>query len=266
MKAKPTCIVALSVASAAALLLSVGASLADGLPARAPAAYTPPTSWTGLYIGFESGWDWDRTDFRGTEGAFKTFGPRASWDRDVINAGLYGGYQQQIGQLVLGVEFNLIGNQFDNADTHRDVAAQTPTTGNCPNREFNCVGRITDEFTVGGRLGWAAGNWMPYATGGWATGSINFRAIPTSGVAAEWADGRAYGWYAGGGLEYKLSSYAVVGIEYRHVDLGDVTEESFSGSTPPTLFGPVRMTAESDMILLRGALLFDPRPAYAPMK
>jgi opacity protein-like surface antigen len=260
MKAKPTSILALTAASAAALLLGIGPSLADGLPARAPATYTPPVSWTGLYIGFESGWDWDRTDFH-----FPQFDTRASWNRDVINAGLYGGYQQQWGPLVVGLEFSLIGNQFDNADSHRDVAAQTATTGNCPNREFNCVGRITDVFTLGPRLGWAAGNFMPYVTGGWATGSMNFRAIPVSGVAAEWADGRADGWYLGGGLDWRLAPNVVVGIEYRHTDLGNVTEESFNNAGTPIEL--VRMRADSDAILLRGSLLFNPRPEYtAPLK
>jgi outer membrane immunogenic protein len=259
MKAKSRSILALTAASAAALLLGVGASLADGLPAPAPAAPTPITTWTGLYIGIESGWDWDHTDFRSPFG-----GATASWNRDVINAGLFGGYQQQFGQIVLGVEFSLIGNQFDNADSSRDVTPKTATSGNCPNPEFNCVGRITDVFTLGPRLGWAAGNFMPYVTGGWATGSLNFRAIPTSGIASEWADGRVYGWYIGGGLDWKLTPNAVVGIEYRHIDLGSVVEQDFnSAGTPIEL---VRMRGDSDMILLRGSLLFNPRPEYAPLK
>jgi outer membrane immunogenic protein len=265
MKAKLNGMLALSVVSAAALFLGVGAARADGMPAPA-ASYTPPTSWTGLYVGFASGWDWDDTHV-----AFPQFDTHANWSRDGFNAGLFGGYQRQFGAIVLGVEFSLIGNQFDDED---NKVTGIKGNGNCPNPEFNCVGRITDIFTVGGRLGYAVGNnWLPYVTGGWATGSNNFRAVCNipgdcgafaPGVAAEWADGRSYGYYIGGGLDWKLTQYAVVGIEYRHTDLGAVTEQDFNPLGVPVEL--VRMRAESDALLLRGSLLFNPTPTYAPLK
>jgi hypothetical protein len=192
---------------------------------------------------------------------------------------------------VLGAEVNLIGNQFDVED-HPTPIHGLATVGNCitgfaPTTTTNCVTRITDVITVGGRLGlvldsWAplgnrlGGSLMPYVTGGWATGSLNFRAIPVAaapgpfGVALEQADGRADGFYIGGGLDWKISAHAVIGIEYRHTDLGDVTAPAFSKDTTSTGVSSftenVRLHGDSDMLMFRASLLFDPRPAVAPLK
>jgi outer membrane immunogenic protein len=259
-------------AAAAALLASAHVARADGMP-TAPATYERPALWSGAYIGIESGWNWDNTEFHGL-GSSNTGVGRAHWDRDSINAGLYAGYQHQFGPIVAGVEFSIIGNQFDNGG---DV---TPTRafggGNCPNLIDNCVGRITDVITLGPRLGYAVGNFMPYVTGGWATGSINTRVVPptvgvataTSGVAIEWGDRRLDGYYIGGGLDWKLASHVVVGIEYRHTDFGSGNITTFNPSLNGNTTNPVetiRARADSDAILLRASLLFG-REDFAPLK
>jgi outer membrane immunogenic protein len=106
---------------------------------------------------------------------------------------------------------------------------------------------------------------MPYATGGFASGSVDLRANNTaSGVAVEFADKRLDGWYAGGGLDWKIAPHAVVGIEYRHVDLGSGTSQGFN----PANNAPVQLItqhAESDSVMVRGSLLFGMRD-YAPVK
>jgi outer membrane immunogenic protein len=242
-------------AAAAALLASADLVRADGMPAP---AYARPASWTGAYIGVESGWE-----FENVHTDFTIQGTHSRSDRDVINGGLFAGYQHQFGSIVLGVEVNLIGNEFDN---HKNVTGTAGTVGNCPNTGDNCVGRITNIITVGPRVGLAMGHWMPYATGGWATGSVNFRVIPVNGngVASEWEDNRQNGWFLGGGLDWKLAPNAVIGVEYRHTDLG-------TGPVEPT-FSPsgafvenVKQRAEADAIMFRGSLLFGGRD-YAPLK
>jgi outer membrane immunogenic protein len=195
-------------------------------------------------------------------------GEKSHWDRDVVNVGFFGGYQHQFGPLVIGVELNLIGNEFD--QTSR-MAPTTPHGGNCPNTLLNCIGRITNEFTVGPRLGYAVGRFMPYVTGGWATGEVQFKSIAGPGIpgvaqgtTTTEADARQNGFYVGGGLDWKLSRNAVVGIEYRHTDLGSADTHFFfttSAGSPE----PIRQHAESDAVLLRGSLLFGGRD-YEPLK
>jgi outer membrane immunogenic protein len=245
-------------AAAAALLASADLVRADGMPAP---AYARPASWTGAYIGVESGWDWDRV-----HNAYPLLGTSANSTRDGINGGLFAGYQQQFGSIVLGVEVNLIGNEFD---IHRNVTGAAGSVGNCPNPAFNCVGRITNEITVGPRLGLAMGHWMPYVTGGWATGSINWRGIPVggNGVATEWADARSDGYFIGGGLDWKLAPNAVLGVEYRHTDLGTVHTTDFNPTNGAVVYPSQAFTLRgtSDAVLFRGSLLFGGRD-YAPLK
>jgi outer membrane immunogenic protein len=273
---------ATSVATAA-IFAGAHVAQADGMPSRPAPAYAAPENWSGIYLGFESGWDWDNTDDR-----FVKTGTHSHWDRDAINIGVYLGYQHQFGNFVLGAEFNFIGNEFD----QEDRVFPTHGVGNCPAavvnsftpvplQGLNCVGRITDIITIGPRLGYAVGKFMPYVTGGWASGSVNFRTITqgTPGVppsanppvsftaTTSTADDRLDGFYIGGGLDWKIAQNAVVGIEYRHTDLGSATIATINSAGSPT-FVPliIRQNAESDAILLRGHLLFGREVVEAPLK
>jgi opacity protein-like surface antigen len=258
MKAKLHHLLAASLACTATALIPAGNARADGV-ARAPAAYTAPSTWTGVYIGAESGWETEDVHTRFTE-----IRAHSNTDRDVINAGLFAGYQQQFGSIVLGVEVNLIGNEFD---FHKNLAFQPGQVGTCPAAGFNCTARITDIITVGPRIGWSMGHWMPYITGGWATGNVNFRSQGASGVAVEWSDNSQDGWFLGGGFDWKIAPYAVVGFEYRHVDLG---EGPIVAAFDPRIGAPnvvehLQHNATADAIMLRGSLLFG-RQDYAPLK
>jgi opacity protein-like surface antigen len=259
MKAKLHHILAVSLACTATTLCAAGAR-ADGV-AAAPAPYVPAT-WTGLYIGVSSGWDSEEVRTR-----FTDFGTHLSTDKDGINAGLFAGYQQQFGSFVLGLEVNLIGNEFD---FHKNVAVQPGQVPSCPAVSAtpgnNCVGRITNEITIGPRVGYAMGSWMPYVTGGWATGSVNFRAVPASGVATAWADTRQDGWFLGGGVDWKLAPYAVLGIEYRHTDLGTTGVVPAFVPSSGAFIENIKHQADSDAILFRGSLLFGSPTVAAPLK
>jgi opacity protein-like surface antigen len=266
-------------AAAAALFAGAQVARADGMPAGP--AYGAPAIWSGAYVGVESGWDWDRVKndlvVPGVGSA-----PLGHWDRDVWTAGLFGGIQHQFGAVVVGAEFSIIGNQFDDGKNVTPIVG----AGNCIAGLTNCVSRITDLITIGPRLGYAMGHFMPYVTGGFATGSLDFHApcplapgggsancvgpggnIP-SGTDLLKADGRAYGYYIGGGLDWKLARNVVVGVEYRHVDLGSVDAPLLAnpgGGLPLQPTGAnVRMRGEEDSVMLRGSLLFG--RDYAPLK
>jgi outer membrane immunogenic protein len=226
-------------AGAAAILASGGIALADG--------------WTGAYVGFESGVQWAR---------FNTLfdvGTGFSNSQDpIVTYGFMLGYQHQFGPLVIGVEADLIGTQADR-----------PASTSCPNPTFNCQDRINDLFTVGPRVGWALGKFMPYATGGYASGSVAYNSVTrATGVQFDKVEQRQDGWFAGGGVDWKISHHAVLSVEYRHYDLGtsgELTPFSATASGTPVPGDRLRQNAEADSVMVRGSLLFGGRD-YAPMK
>ena len=98
----------------------------------------------------------------------------------------------------------------------------------CPAAGFTCSARFDDVLTVGPRIGFAAGKWMPYITGGYASARFTEQAnnkslLPVATTIVSWAQDRAQGWYLGGGVEWALSHGWVVGLEYRHYDFDSHT-------------------------------------------
>ena len=86
-------------AGAAAIIASGGIALADGMPGGP--GYAGPGSWSGFYIGGESGAQWARFDTRFDVGT----GFKNTQDA-VVTGGIVLGYRP----LVLGVEDNLTTN------------------------------------------------------------------------------------------------------------------------------------------------------------
>ena len=176
-----------------------GAAAAADLARPAPVPYYPQApaivpaySWTGFYLGLNGG------------GAFGS----SNWDSNGsrnISGGLVGGqigYNYQAGNVVFGVE-----GDIDWADING-----TSTTVTCPP---GCKTSDTWLATARGRIGYAAGRFMPYITGGGAFGDIRASA---PGFATQSAD--KTGWTIGGGLEAALSTNWTAKVEYLYVDLG----------------------------------------------
>jgi outer membrane immunogenic protein len=163
------------------------------MPVKAPAYVPPLYDWTGFYVGINGGYGFGHSEFSA---------PSASSGFNV-DGGMVGGtagYNYQIGHAVLGIEGDM---DADWAKGSTICAGVTCTTKN-------------DWLsTVRGRLGYAAGRFMPYITGGAAFGDIK-TSIPTIGNASE----TKAGWTAGGGVEAKIAGPWSAKLEYLHVDLG----------------------------------------------
>jgi outer membrane immunogenic protein len=178
-----------------------GAAAAADLPrpaARAypPApAYVPAYTWSGFYIGINGGGGWGRSAWD-TAGGFN------------VSGGMVGGtvgYNYQVGQAVFGVE-----GDIDWADVNGTV-----TNAACP---FGCKTTNTWLSTARGRLGYAAGRFMPFVTGGAAFGDIR-SSIP--GFAGNTTTN--VGWTVGGGIEFALAGNWTAKAEYLYVDLGNAS-------------------------------------------
>jgi outer membrane immunogenic protein len=112
-----------------------------------------------------------------------------------------------------------------------------------PGPAFNMNVSATNHYLVSlrGRLGWVAGPWMLYGTGGAAWTSTSYTATATGLVSGavllpgvttntSFNNSVSTGWVAGAGIEWMLSPNWLVRAEYLHYD--------FSGSsgTMPLVF------------------------------
>jgi outer membrane immunogenic protein len=133
------------------------------------------------------------------------------------------GFNWQQGQLVYGLEADIQG-----AGIQSKIQFSSPDDVN--------AGRGKDELvffgTVRGRLGYAFGSTLLYATGGFAYGDVH-RSVDIfagSEVGATFARNRTdVGFAVGGGIEYKFTPAWSVKVEYQLIDLGS---EELMGTAP----------------------------------
>jgi outer membrane immunogenic protein len=210
----------------------------------------PPYNWTGLYVGIAGGYAWghsDQTD-SGTLGTFGATGPTgptgatgptgptgptgatgptgptgptgATGPTGIpadgsyrVNGGLVGqtiGYNWQKGPWVFGLEGDY---------SWSDISGSSNACGPNSGIPHSCGTRLYSLGTVRDRIGYAlgaAGNWLPYVTGGLAVGELKAwdNLTPASG-----SNFRA-GWTVGGGIETAFAANWTFKVEYLYVDLG----------------------------------------------
>jgi len=211
-----------------ALAMQVGAQAAD-LPAAAPAykapvmAPTPAYNWTGFYIGASLGGEWDRIN-----GNFVNF--PGSWEVSNNGRGMWDGHigaQYQWSSLVLGIEGDYVGLFNHNGGT----VACPPGTCFLPGSNFS-ANLANNIWTIGGKLGWAFGPWMAYASGGYATTRVDHALFNPNGSLNESSRTTHDGAYIGGGVDWQVWSTPggalVAGLEYRHYWFQSVTATSIT--------------------------------------
>jgi opacity protein-like surface antigen len=238
---------------AAAALLGAGTASADGMPSRGKAVvYEAPSNWSGFYFGVHSGWQWSNLD--ASVGSTSVF----SIDHDSEVVGGQIGIQHQFGNLVLGVEGSL-------TTAFRDDYSSTP----CPNAAFTCAARFDDVLTIGPRVGWAMGKWMPYITGGYANGSFSEKISIVANSANPYQDHQRHsGWFIGGGADMALAHGWTIGLDYRHYEFDDATygvTRTTAGGVIDTSQPPNTADATADIVTLRVSWKFG-RPEAAPLK
>jgi len=164
-------------------------------------------NWSGFYAGVHAGYgvgvtEWTPMDIRGDGG----FG------------GVQAGYNQQIGNLVLGVEADI---GFGKISGERNLSA----LGQLTLAQRSSIDWLS---TVTGRVGFANGRWMTYAKAGAAWSSqqygedLNRTAAPVTTLSGSGRDNRN-GWVVGAGVEYALAGNWSVRGEYDFVNFPEST-------------------------------------------
>lgn len=184
--------------SALALVAGLASAQAADLPARAPVVKAPPIvapvfTWTGPYVGINAGYGFGESNRWG--GAAP-----GGFDVDGALVGVTAGYNWQMNQAVFGLEGDIAWS---------DIRGSGVCTG------VGCSVRNDWLGTFRGRLGYAAGQFMPYVTGGLAVGNIKATA---AGFGT--SDTTNAGWTVGAGVEAALWGPVSAKVEYLYVDLG----------------------------------------------
>jgi outer membrane immunogenic protein len=213
-------------------IVGIGAaSAADMAPrtyTKAPVA-APVTvyDWTGFYIGGDVGGAWARTDVT-TIGIIPNSRPidlqSFNLNGSGIMGGVHAGYNWQAAPAwVVGIE-----GDTDWTGIRADRSAPL-TFGGLPFASTDALSRnVTWLASIRGRVGYTIGNWLLYATGGFAWGGVQVSATQTQPIgngaliSAFSASSTRSGWVAGAGGEYALSRNWFVRGEYLFYSLDGV--------------------------------------------
>jgi opacity protein-like surface antigen len=238
----------------AALLLTAGSALADGVGARSSAYCCYAPTWSGVYAGFQAGGAWGDTgwSFPFAESFNTVPGQRFSVSP---GGGLFGGQlgvNQQFGGLLLGGELAFVGT-----DWHETLNG--PAT--FPQDRFKTV--VSNLLTVTARAGLPFGDHLFYGKAGYANGNVALGVAsgpPVPDITAN-ASHREDGWTAGVGWEYRIGRSLVFGIEYDYVELsGSRFTTTTGGALPGAPFSVDLESLHMQAVTARLSILLDRSP------
>ena len=254
----------IGMAFAAVGTIALGASQASADGYNSPRGYAAPYNWSGIYGGVNAGWMDSTVDW-----AFNPAVPAAANQQFSLsndgNAifGAHVGYQHQFGSIVVGVEGALIEQGQKNWIGGANYGI---------NPLFEAQARYSNEiWTVGPRLGLAVERWMFFLSGGYATTTIDTRAVVrATGLSAGSAfagSSRNDGWYTGVGIEHALHHNIIVGLEYQHL-VFDGERQCAGGNcvTGAAGFNNRDVDSTSDIVRLRLTYKFGARDELRPLK
>ncbi len=230
----------------------VDCAMAADVPVKAPSV-TPPAvyNWTGFYGGVTAGAAWGQYDARTSTvgGSYLDAVSAAAVNAAGIQSikpsgfatGIEGGYNWQIGNLLLGVEADLQAVNFNGATNSGGV----PYPGTPAGKSFTVTsyGNANWLFTARPRVGFVAANhWLFYGTGGLALTRLqsDFSFVDSvpgdNSVAASTESGKfdtvKVGYTVGGGVEAPLTDRLSLKAEYLYVDFANTAGAVTANSLP----------------------------------
>ncbi len=211
-------------ASASLMALTVTANAAD-LPRRAqlpPAPELAPAtaySWNGCYVGAQAGFAVARDMFRVADPTTGATLSRGAIQLAGATGGGYSGCNQQTDSgFVFGLEGDLDATSLGGKNA---VAANT-------GGQYQAREQINWQGSLRLRGGYAVGNALIYATGGWAFANATsryFGAATGNPLAMTRVASPHSGWTLGAGVEYAITDNWVARAEYRYSDFGSINDQ-----------------------------------------
>ena len=218
-----------AVAFATSVIVATSTMAAE-LPVKAPPRQsTPAYDWSGFYLGAHIGYaggasNWTATP-TGVAGAVQSgsFGVFQAFDAFAATGSYFGGVQAGYdymlpNRVVIGVKTDVSFPAFpNNAGISIGGASMllSPTLG--PERYAETM---LASGTVRGRIGYAAGDWLFYATGGFAWAYDEVSLMPqATGITETHLRGRLGG-AAGAGIEMPVAPHWTASVEYLFTAFG----------------------------------------------
>ncbi len=205
----------------------------------APVQYTAPAAfdWSGFYAGGHLGDAWGSSNWTAStpgipipslSGSFGLFQPFDGFkDTGSYFEGLQAGYKYMLpNRLVIGGEADVSFPSFPNS---AGISVGGTSMLSLPSIGAESYSETVLSFgTVRGRLGYAPGNWLFYATGGFAWTydqlTLTQSATGANGSPFLWR----LGWAAGAGVEVPVAPHWTARLEYLFTDYG-ISSVTFLG-------------------------------------
>jgi high affinity Mn2+ porin len=237
--------VAIRAACAALAISSTSNAFADEpLVTKAPVlpfASGAPYNWTGFYAGGNLGVAWGSSNW--------TAGPGISGTTDLFQtidtfdeggsffAGVQGGYNYMLpNRMVLGAEVDATFPAWPTLPS--GVNPFGVSIGGSSNFTSPALGAVSFAETmlasgsVRGRIGYAPGDWLFYATGGFAWTYNRQSLTQVASGATDTPFLWRLGWAAGAGAEVPIAPHWTARFQYLFTDYGNHTTPFFSGAQP----------------------------------
>ena len=206
-------------------LATVGGAAADNIMVtKAPPPSSIPTdfNWTGFYAGGHLGYAWGSSNWTapGVSGSLDLSQPIDTFaETGSFFEGLQAGYNYMLpNRVLIGAEIDASFPAFQNLAgiSIGGISNFTsPTLGPVSYSET-----VLSSGTVRGRIGYAPGNWLFYATGGFAWSydqlTLTQLASGTTDMPFLWR----LGWAAGAGVETPIAPHWTARLEYLFTDYG----------------------------------------------
>ena len=209
---------------AACLAARAQDAAAADMPVKAPPpAVSASPDWTGFYAGGHIGYaggssTWSTApNLSGSIDAFQSFD--AFKDTGSFFEGVQAGYNYMLpNRVVLGAEVDASFPSFQNA---AGISIGGISTLVSPLGPETYSETVLSFGTVRGRLGYAPGHWLLYATGGFAWSydqlTVTQLASGTTDMPFLWR----FGWTAGAGVEVPIVPHWTARLEYLFTDYGN---------------------------------------------
>jgi outer membrane immunogenic protein len=231
----------------------------------APPVVVPVATWTGFYLGVNGGYGgYSGLGFRDVIAASPAAVTYLAAGSTNLSGGFGGGqvgYNYQLGNFVVGIETDIQGS-----DIRGNGAISAIPTGGGLGRFVNADLNVDYFGTVRGRLGYALGGTLIYATGGFAYGGVNSSFVynDTTTTTGRVSNSQTLtGWTAGAGIEYKISpSWSLKG-EYQFIDLSSNSTNAYP--LLPTSAGSQKGNTNVEFNTVRIGLNYIFNAAYEPL-
>lgn len=232
------------IAAASGLVIAASAesAAAADMPTKAPPPGVQAYDWTAFYLGGHLGYAWGTSNFTGPPGISGTLDLYKGFDffneAGSFFAGIQTGYDYMLpNRFVFGAAADasfpawpsLAGISIGDISAPF-ASARGPET---------YAETMLDFGTVRGRIGYAPGNWLIYATGGFAWAYDRATLTQSAGGVTDSPFLWRLGWAAGAGIEVPLVPHWTASLEYLFTDYGSTS----------VLFGSAGQRFASDFTL-----------------